>query len=525
MQPRDYDGFEMDGTTGENMGWRAITAARAQSDVIGVVLLLIITVIGVSGVVAFGSQALTDTRTSSQLQRTENSMTLLDSRVAVAALGESEIQTVGLGSPTTGSYQINPDSGWIKITHINYTQDPGGDNETIYNNTMGSVEYQGDESTVAYQGGGVWRLQDNGSKMVSSPEFHYRQSTLTFPIIRITGEGASSGQTKAVIRSTSRPVQIYPNLTAPQDGDDEIGPPYNDTENPYHNPVANGSVKVEVNSRYYDAWASYFRSRTDANVSTDPDNETVKVTLRTTGIDGPFELPAEGDSIEIQGLGDGHPIDDFTTTLNVDQSAQMHFSYWAESGSEQFELHVFIQKPCNENKDTIELDVYYYNGTGDEYQGWTNSSIEDDTTSAFEIDCSGGENTVFMDFTSSTPMEYSELDPDSGAGNKWHFGSDIDDMNTEDGLRTPVTWDQHESSVPLESETFNDGEETSLNNVTNHFMSLQGPDIELVVKDGPAHSDGIDESESFGNLDYDRTSNRFITFLHVTENEIVVDFD
>ncbi|MFB6212124.1 MAG: archaellin/type IV pilin N-terminal domain-containing protein, partial [Halobacteriales archaeon] len=187
---------------------------RAQSGTIGVVLLLAITVISTGAIVTFGSEALIDTRQASQLQRTEHAMTLFDSRAAMVALGDSDVQTVSLGQESGGAYHIREDTGWIRVQHLNYTEsasDPK--NETIYNRSLGSIEYVNEDTVIAYQGGGVWRKTDNGSRMVSVPEFHYRAATLTLPVVRVTGSGSTAGRTQAVVTSTRQAHHVFPNRT------------------------------------------------------------------------------------------------------------------------------------------------------------------------------------------------------------------------------------------------------------------------------------------------------------------------
>ena len=62
--------------------------------------------------------------------------------------------------------------------------------------------------------------------------------------------------------------------------------------------------------------------------------------------------------------------------------------------------------------------------------------------------------------------------------------------------------------------------------MTNHYLGLLDDEVDLIVKDGPGSSDSIDEGSSSGKLLYEEgAGSRFVTYLHVTENEIVVRLD
>ncbi|MFB6300271.1 MAG: hypothetical protein ABEH65_08435 [Halobacteriales archaeon] len=501
-------------------GTRFFRDVRAQSGTIGVVLLLAITVISTGAIVTFGSDALIDTRQASQLQRTEHAMTLFDSRAAMVALGDSDAQTVSLGQESGGAYHVREGTGWIRVEHLNYTasaSDPK--NETIYNRSLGSIEYVNEETTIAYQGGGVWRKTGNNSRMVSVPEFHYRAATLTLPVIRINGSGSTAGRTWAVVSSQRQAHHVFPNRTdVTADG---VGAPYDNDDEAYHNPVTNGTLRVTVRSDYYQGWAEFFRTRTDGNVTVHHNNDTVWVDLEATRTLGRFEMPSEGDSINVRGMADGHPIDTFTIELSPESQGNNHFTFWADQGTKQFEIHFeFANNPCTDR--TVDYSVYYYNGSGDTYQGWENESLDTTAVSGWSFSCSGGDVDTFeADLTSSVAMEYDDLDM-SGEKNQWHFGDDIKNND----LRDPTTWDQHGDSISWEDGTGKDYSETdteTADNVTNHYFSLMGPDVDLTVMEGPGDSDKIDESASSGNLDYDTDTSRFLNFLHVTDNEIKVE--
>ena len=218
--------------------------SRAQSSNIGLVLLLALTITSAGVVVAIGGTALTDVQQEASNDRASHAMTLLDARAAVVGLGEGSVQTVRLGRSNDGQYTAESESGWLRIRHTNYT---GTSTEEVYNASLGSVSYRSGDTTIAYQGGGVWRHRNGGTTMVSPPEFHYRGTTLTLPVLRIRSDDAASGGATATIRRTEETARVFPNETAATDTGE--GAPY-DVDNPdgstrqYRTPVRNGTVFI-----------------------------------------------------------------------------------------------------------------------------------------------------------------------------------------------------------------------------------------------------------------------------------------
>jgi len=191
----------------------AFRASRAQSETIGYVLMIALVIAGAGLVVAIGGAGVSDTQSNNQFERAENSMTLFDSRAAMVALGDAESQTVTLGQDS-GTVSVVDDSGWMRVTHSNYTGEDDSHNEVIYNETLGKVVYETEDQEMAYQGGGVWKISSSGeAQMVSPPEFHYRGATLTLPSIRVNGNGSSTGSVSLNVRPIDQAELVYPNET------------------------------------------------------------------------------------------------------------------------------------------------------------------------------------------------------------------------------------------------------------------------------------------------------------------------
>jgi hypothetical protein len=484
---------------------------RGVSETLGVVLLVALTVIGTTLTVALGGAAIEDARDTTETESAQHAMTLFDARSALVALGDAGVQTVDLGRARGGAFDVREGEGWLRITHQNYS---GTDDEEIYNGTLGSFVYETEDTTLAYQGGGVWRVDGNGSaRMVSPPEFHYRGATLTLPVIRVEGSAAGSGASRAVVRQSQTRSRVFPNASNTYDGGSRR----------YANPTSSGTMMVTVHSEYYRGWASYFRARTEGNVSVDHANETVSAELVAVGTLGAFDMPSDGNSIDVRGLQGGHSVNDFTITLKPDDAdsaefSNLQWSMYAASGSKEFEVHLrksgtddVAGTPCTEV--SVQATVYYSDG-GSSYQGWTNDTAF--RTECYDADGDGtnDETQLTANLTGDTKLSMQDLS-----------NSDLQYFSPSGETRqSPVTFDEHSGTVAWEAKTFQDGgdDDTTIGNLTGHYMSSLGSSYELEIDD--KNSDSVNEDQSHGNLDYGGTG-RVVTFLHVTENRVEVDVE
>ncbi|WP_435073171.1 DUF7289 family protein [Halorubrum sp. HHNYT27] len=233
---------------------------RAQSEVIGVVLLLGLTITAVGITVALGSTALGDVQSSADVQRIEGAMTQVDSKASLVAHGGSTSQRVRLDPSQDANVRVDGESGVMRI-EVEAKNETGGIETVTKNVTLGAIIYERGDEQVAYQGGGVWRANDDGSWMVSPPEFHYRGDTLTLPLVTIDGVDGRLGDAAVVTGRSEHPEGLFP------------------SEN-VSNPLLGGNVTITVESEYAEAWGRFFETRTRANVTQVSPTE-VRVALRT----------------------------------------------------------------------------------------------------------------------------------------------------------------------------------------------------------------------------------------------------
>lgn len=119
--------------------------------------------------------------------------------------------------------------------------------------SMGKIEYETDDSVLAYQNGGVWRKlkeDDELSRTISKPEVYYDGNTLTASIINITNSADIS-------------LGGRQSLTATNTENDRVFPVRGTQRT---NPLQDRNVYIEVNTSYYNAWSEYFESETVGDV-------------------------------------------------------------------------------------------------------------------------------------------------------------------------------------------------------------------------------------------------------------------
>ncbi|SFG05021.1 flagellin N-terminal-like domain-containing protein [Halopelagius inordinatus] len=487
-------------------------ADRAQSPTIAVVLLIGMVVTAAGLTVTLGATAIDGTTQTTELDRAEHAMTLFDARTAMVGLGETGGQSVTLGRASGGAYDASADTGRIRIVHTNYS---GTHTEELYNRSLGEVTYTNGDTEIAYQGGGVWRHTDGGTTMVSPPEFHYRDATLTLPVIRVTSGDASGGPSRAFVTRDSETLRVYPNQSAE----------YEEVSRPYHNPVQNGTVSVEVQSTYYRGWADYFRERTTGRVTVDHSAQTATVVLETVGQVGDFALPSKGEGVELRGKAPGHSVNAFDVDIKQSGGSfnNMKFSFYAEQDGRMYEVLIRVDSDkgnCEKNKpdDTLTMWVLYDDpNDGKGKHAWVNDSIPIGS-GPIRLECDGKDTRIVADYLSDETTLRMTDDPSlpSKTGLAW-----------DDDTATEVSFNHSGYDGENKTHTTGGPDTETVGNLSRHYLTEMGSDYELKVyhgggSSGTAHVDG---SASSGSLFYDTsTGTRYITYLHVTENNVNVTF-
>ncbi|MEF8790985.1 MAG: hypothetical protein V5A61_12740 [Haloarculaceae archaeon] len=519
---------------------------------VAVVLVIALVVIGSTAVFALGDQALSDTERRSDVERAQQAMTLFDSQTAQVALSESDRQTVRFGR-TAGTYRVDPTAGEISIINVDRDDDEDdiswtadgyptdatagdddGDIEYIHNETLGAVVYESEGRAIAYQGGGVWQTgPDGAARVVSPPEFHYRAQTLTLPIVQVTGEGSASGSARASVSAGAfRARDVYPDASETFD----VGDP-----DPFSNPVLKGSIIVRIESEYARAWGAYFEERTDGVVSY-PSDGVVAVELVSLAQIGEFDMPLEGGAVTIDGVSGDHGVkrqgmaDEtaFSIRLRPDDAdsakfSNLQWSLYADEGDREFEMH--LKKAgggddCSDGSTSLgaHLTIYYSWDGGDHYHGWrTTSPIE---AQCANLDASDAEEEIYLEvpFVDDDDAD-GEYDDPEASDVELEFQSlsnrDLEHFNPNGALDGSRPVDGHSAGwEPVDPSA---GSTTlTTDQLVNHYFAELPEEFDLRVDD--KGSDTTNEDASSGTF-YNAGSGRYVTYLHVTTNQVEVEVE
>lgn len=218
---------------------------KAQSEIVGVLLILGISFASIGIILLLGQPVLSDATNDATVDRVQNEMVTLDSRLTAVSQGTSENESLSFNLE---GGKLTSDSD---TTRLNVTLENG---DVIYDREIGNIEYENGEAAVAYEAGGVWRRNTltGGSSMVSSPDFDFDGETLTLPVYNVTTDIGYSGPRTIPVLGGDK-TSYFPNATN-------------------RNPV-DGNVTVTVETEYYQAWGRYFENELRGNATV---NETAK---------------------------------------------------------------------------------------------------------------------------------------------------------------------------------------------------------------------------------------------------------
>lgn len=494
---------------------------RAQSSPIGVVLILGMTLSASIAIVVFGGAALESSQEDSRIGQAEQALTQFDSKAAQVSLGDSESQTVTLGT-NGGSYRVDDQAGTLRIYHEDWNgTNATEDDEFIFGNEthavpLGAVLYQTGDTTIAYQGGGVWRKDKGGGvTMISPPEFHYREATLTFPIVRVGGSGSVSGNARGRISSVETARNVYPDIeNVSTDHSDQ----YSGDDRIYSNPVQEGNMTVEIESEYCEAWRTYFLERTEGKVTDCGDNNTVAAQIVALGTQGEFDITDSGE-VRIRGREDGHSMHNFKMEFRDDNSGSKSVFNnlgWDMTGTndEGDKFGIYFRRDggandlCDDPDPTLPVDmtIYFNNASTGDYNAFRIPSS--DTQNAFNVTCEGGQQVLKVDLLDSDRnATYADIEKKP---NSWDPPGELYDNETFSG---------HGDREPRSFVEGND-DVAPLDLVIQHYMSeLGNGDLEISEQ-----NNALLHESSTGDMEYEG-GGQVVTFLHVTENRIEVELN
>jgi len=447
------------------MGKRLEHSQDAVSEVIGYTLLLGIIVLVVGIVSLTTLPIIQDAKEKAYLKNMEQGFTVLDSRASLTSLGKQPTQIVQMYTQA-GAITVD-DTGFsnIKITFTNETT-----TYVVYDESMGTIQYQLGDNKIAYEGGGVFRKYpgDGDPVIITPPEFHYNGETLTLPIIRINSNQSVGGTGVITLRLVSDQTSnvLFPNAY----------------ENPeYTNPLLLGKqVNVVIKSDYYKGWAKYIEERTEAIVITNDATKETTVTLNAKSSDQTIDLEPP---INVYGF-------------NVDNESALHnLNMTLANGTSSFKLMMTTSQTSTEPYFTfysdksggfgplgVRIELNYYDNGNKETWEWDVQSLKD-AQDNFNID--------FLDNNGS--IMYTSVD------DSWTWDNETPPYNQ--------TYDKVTNKVgPGGKKIF------------QHYMSMVGPTFSFYPCTSP-YWDGFNPDNSTFVLYYEVMPPR-ITYLHIVEHKI-----
>ncbi|WP_436925208.1 vWA domain-containing protein [Halosimplex amylolyticum] len=220
------------------------TTGRGQSGIIGMVILIGLVLTGAMLVLVSGSSAISELQQDRSDTSSQVVMEGVDSKLATLTSSEySARDRFSLGDLERNDARLIR-SGFLNVT-VNR-------NATCATNiTLSSIRYENDEGqVVAYEAGGVWSANDNGSAMQTAPAVRFRNGSLDVSVTNLTGEVSNDknqafyNASTSTRESTARSQQVITGTCARPD-----------------------NVTLEVQSDFYVAWGDYLEG--ELGVETD----------------------------------------------------------------------------------------------------------------------------------------------------------------------------------------------------------------------------------------------------------------
>lgn len=238
------------------------TSIRAQSTLLGLVLLIGMVAAVSASVFLVADDAVTGIEQRSEHERVEGAFVELSQQLQTASTTEDVSRTIDL--------QVGQDGAVVRerTGTINVSSD-ALNSGAIDNLTIGTIEYESDDgTTLAYEAGAVFREKGNETRVVSEPPISYDTATktLTLPVVTATGDR----------RLQSGDVTFENNGT---------------TTFEEANVVENESVTITIQSDYYRGWEAFFNQQAgDTSVQeVDHENRTIEVQVGYLDIEDAYE--------------------------------------------------------------------------------------------------------------------------------------------------------------------------------------------------------------------------------------------
>lgn len=269
-------------------GLRSRTDDRAVSTVVAAILLIGITFVGVIAILATGLVSIDDANQQAGMEVAEETMLQIDSSFQQSSGGNASIS---IPNEMDGQVSVSNNARYNLTLNGNATCSTGSQN-------LSTVEYESNGETVAYQGGGVWRMTEGGTTMTSPPDITYDEGSLSIAFVEIDGQFSAGDDITAVSNASGRTAQqrrlallLYTDVTQ---SDLESGSPLSAQQACSPSEIRNATLRIE-DSQYARAWADWARDNyeeprvnvTNASGSVEP-GETVEIRFLLGDVSNPY---------------------------------------------------------------------------------------------------------------------------------------------------------------------------------------------------------------------------------------------
>lgn len=216
---------------------------RAQTNVLGAVLLMGMVLISASLIVMAGASVVDQVQEVAGQESTTNAVEEIDTALSsVASVGGLTRTEFSIGDASPSQYRIVR-SGYVNIT-VNRNA------SCRAHIPLSSIQYERDDGVImAFEGGGVWR-QEGGvaarTAMHTPPDLTYENGTIALTVINVSGriQGSSSviseNVTGSMLKTRSVEKSLFQGYCARPD-----------------------NVTISVTSDFYHGWSGYMRSSLD----------------------------------------------------------------------------------------------------------------------------------------------------------------------------------------------------------------------------------------------------------------------
>ncbi len=456
---------------------KLLISEGAEAEVIGHVIILSITILGIGMITLFGLPAIYTLEDMANSKNVEQAFTVLDSRASRVTLGDSPLQitNIELGG---GTLTVEPNSSKNPSYMVINSSDF---NFTI---PMGKIRYSLGDRTVAYEGGGVWaQYPGGGTVMLSPPEFHYNGWTLTLPVINVSGNMSVGGKGTAVVSIKKNVIIIqYPNAS------------FTKRINPVN--TSDGKLYIYIRSDFYKAWADYAKSLGYTKVNTDSNNNAnIELTVVPSNLGYIMELNLPQTYRAIN-ASNQTPLTNFSFKIEPDHN-NLKWDLRAKSGDKTLIFN--FNGPSKDPGDNLTLQIGYQDGNDTHTETWEGTDMFTLQGGFFSIDLLNKSKTLIY-------KDIDNIGTNNGAACT-PYGSKISGIVEPD-----FSWDD----LVINTTGTNPNKTQSLYNITQHYFWKMAQEGDITFGDC---ADGGNEPETDGStmlIDY--IPSNTLTYLHVTEN-------